>query len=109
MIEEVISEIKIAEAESESKLKDAYAEGKQIVLDAELKAEEQKKSTALACKADLRAAVAEAEKRADKEHGRLAADGEKAANDFAAKKDKEIDGKAEEILNLLLKKYGCGK
>ena len=47
MIDEVLKDIREAEAKAEQIAQDAYAEGKQIVLQAELDAQKQKKATLL--------------------------------------------------------------
>lgn len=107
MIEEVIKDIKAAEAQADEIVKEANAKGKRIVLDAEIEAEKQKKTSLQESKADLRAAVSTAEGEAAKERKKIIAEGEKQAAEFSQSKESEIDAKATEILDVLLDKYGC--
>lgn len=105
MIEEVLKEIKEAEANAEEARKEAIARGKQIVLDAEAEAERQKKLTAEQCKADMKAAVAAAEEQAAVRRAAILEEGEKSAAALAASKKKQIEKAADELLAAFVKKY----
>lgn len=105
MIEEVLNEIKSAEERASEMQSKAFQEGKKIVLDAELKAEKEKKETVLQCKADFRRAVAEAEKSAEARCNDIIKSGEISAEKFVESKKEIIDEKANELLGILLDKY----
>lgn len=107
MIEEVIKDIKSAEAQADEIVRAANAEGKRIVLDAEIEAEKQKKISLQESKTDLRKAVSSAEEEAAIKRKQIIAEGEKQAAEFSQSKENEIDAKATEILDVLLNKYGC--
>lgn len=107
MIEEVLNEIKVAEERADELQKQAFQDGKQLVLNAELEAEKQRKDTVAGCKSDLRNAQSAAEAKAAVLRKEILAEGEKTATEFTKSKEKDIQGKSDEILDLLLKKYGC--
>ena len=64
MIEDVIKEIKEAEARAQEIIKDANAKAKEMVIDAENKAQEQRKDAVLSSRKDIKATEAEATKKA---------------------------------------------
>ncbi len=107
MIEEVLKDIRDAEQKADEIKKAAEAQSKTIVLEAEIEAEAQKKATVFECRADIKKAVAEAEKKAAERRASIIAEGEKAAADFTKEKQSEVVSKSDEILELLIKKYGA--
>ena len=92
MIEEVLKEITEAEEQAETKRRETFQRGKEIVLQAETEAEKQTKMTAEQCKADMKAALAEAETTA-------------AAKKLVASKKKQIEKAADELLAEFVGKY----
>ncbi len=105
MIEEVLKEIKSAEETASEMQSKAFQEGKQIVLDAELKAEKERKETVLQCKADFRRAIAEAEETANARRTKIIENGEISAKEYVESKSAKIDEKADELVGVLLDKY----
>ncbi len=83
----------------------AFQEGKRIVLDAELKAEKEKKETVLQCKADFRRAVAEAEKNAEAKRAEIIESGENSAVEYVESRKEKVDETANELIGILLDKY----
>lgn len=106
MIEEVIKEIKDAEAQADELMEKAYDDGKKIVLDAEIKSEAQKKATVSECREDMKKALAEAQKKADIERSGILVEGEKQAEAFKNDKKKLVETVADDVVSALLKKYG---
>ncbi len=107
MIDEVLKDIREAEAKAEQIAQDAYAEGKQIVLQAELDAQKQKKATLLECKDDQRNALAAAEKRANIKREEILKKGQKVADKLIEDKNSDIEEQADKLVEVLIAKY-CG-
>lgn len=105
MIDEILKDIKDAEAKAEQLQKDAYAKGKEIVFNAELEAEKQKKSTVKECKADVKRAAEEAESAAALKRAAILRDGEKRAAELIAAKKNEVEKEADKVVGMLLSKY----
>lgn len=107
MIDDVLKDIREAEAEAEQIQQDAYAEGKQIILQAELDAQKQKKATLSECKDDQRAALASAEKRANVKREEILKKGQKAAQKLIEDKNSDIEEQADKLVEVLIAKYVC--
>ncbi len=106
MIETAIKEIREAELRAEQMQKDAYRQGKQIVLDAESDAEKQKKLTMQECKEQRKTALDEARRVADEKYAQILAKGEEDASKLIEEKQSAADGAAEGVVAALLAKYG---
>lgn len=107
MIEEVLVEIREAEEKADAMVKDANAEGKQIVLQAEADAEKQKKLTVSGCKEDTRKAVQKAEKQAADKREAILKKGQEEANRLIEDKHAEIESQSDKIVEMLLAKYSA--
>ena len=105
MIDEVLKEIKICEDKADEMQRQAYLDGKKIVLDAETEAERQKKATIAECKQDIKEAQLKAEKKASERRAKVLADGEKKAQELIDSKHSEIHEVSDKIVNMLLEKY----
>lgn len=105
MIEEVLNDIRKAEEKVDGMLKDANAEGKQIVLQAEAEAEKQRKLTVSGCKEDQKKAVANAEKQAADKREVILKKGQEEANRLIEDKHAEIEAQSDKIVEMLLAKY----
>ena len=105
MIDEVLKEIKDCEEKADQLQKQAFLDGKKIVLDAENEAERQKKTTAAECKQDIKAAQQEAEKKALKRRAEILAEGEKKAQQLIDDKHAEIHTVSDKIVDMMLEKY----
>ena len=107
MVEEVLIEIRKAEEKVDAMLKDANAQGKQIVLQAEADAEKQKKLTVSGCKDDQRKAVQKAEKQAADKRESILKKGQDEANRLIDDKHAEIEAQSDKIVEMLLAKYSA--
>ncbi|MCQ2408999.1 MAG: hypothetical protein MJ068_00485 [Clostridia bacterium] len=105
MIDEIISEIRAAEEKADQMQKDAYQEGKDIVLQAELEAESIKKNTVLECKEAQKAAAAAAEAKAASKRNDILKKGEQAAKQLIDDKSSAVEQQADSIVQLILDKY----
>ena len=74
-------------------------------MQAETEAEKQKKMTAEQCKADMKAALAEAETKAAARRTVIIEEGEAAAKKLVASKKKQIEKAADELLAEFVGKY----
>ena len=109
MIETAIKEIREAELKAEQMQKDAYRQGKQIVLDAEADAEKQKKLTMQECKEQRNAALDEARRKADERSAQILAKGEEEAAKLIEDTQAAADSAAEGVVAALLAAYGAGE
>ncbi len=107
MIEEVLVEIRKAEEKADAMVKDANAEGKQIVLQAEADAEKQKKETVTGCKEDTRKSVQKAEKQAADKREAILKKGQEEADRLVDDKHAAIESESDKIVEMLLAKYGA--
>jgi len=107
MVEEVLIEIRKAEDKAEAMLKDANAQGKQIVLQAEADAEKQKKLTVSGCKEDQKKAVQKAEKQAAEKREAILKKGQEKADRLLDDKHAEIEAQSDKIVETLLAKYNA--
>ncbi|MBQ3755294.1 MAG: hypothetical protein II867_03955 [Clostridia bacterium] len=107
MVEEVLTEIRKAEEKVDAMLKDANAEGKQIVLQAEADAEKQKKLTFSGCKDDQRKAVQKAEKQAADKREVILKKGQEEADRLIDDKHADIEAQSDKIVAMLLAKYSA--
>lgn len=107
MVEEILVEIRKAEDKVEGMLKDANAEGKQIVLRAEADAEKQKKITVTECKDDQRKAVQRAEKQAEEKRAAILKKGQEAADRMVDDKHAEIEAQSDKIVEMIIAKYSA--
>lgn len=105
MIDDVLIEIKSAEEKAEAMQKEAYQQGKDIVLAAEIEAEKQKKMTVAECKADQKSAVEQAEAKATKNREDILKKGRLSADKLVEEKQDSIEIAADKILDMLLAKY----
>lgn len=105
MIDEVLNEIRNAESRADEMQKEAYKQGKEIVLSAELEAERQKKLTFAECKADQRAALAAAEARARDNREVILKRGRESAETLIENNNSAIEECADKIVAMLLEKY----
>ena len=105
MVEEVLVEIRKAEEQVDEMLKNANAEGKQIVLQAEADAEQQKKLTVSSCKEDARKAVQKAEKQAADKRENILKRGQEEADRLIEDKHADIEAQSDKIVEMLLAKY----
>lgn len=107
MIEEVLVEIREAEEKADAMVKDANAEGKQIVLQAEADADKQKKLTVSGCKDDTKKALQKAEKQAADKRDAILKKGQEQANRLIEDKHAEIESQSDTIVEMLLAKYSA--
>ena len=107
MIEEVLVEIREAEEKADAMVKDANAEGKQIVLQAEADADKQKKLTVSGCKDDTKKALQKAEKQAADKRDAILKKGQEQANRLIEDKHAEIDSQSDKIVEMLIAKYSA--
>ena len=107
MIEEVLNEIRQAEEKADAMIKDANAEGKQIVLQAEADAEKQKKITVSECKEDQRKAVGKAEEQARTKREQILKKGQESAERLIDDKHAEIEEQSDKIVKMILAKYSA--
>jgi V/A-type H+-transporting ATPase subunit G/H len=107
MIEEVLVEIREAEEKADAMVKDANAEGKQIVLQAEADADKQKKLTVSGCKDDTKKALQKAEKQAADKRDAILKKGQEQANSLIEDKHAEIESQSDKIVEMLLAKYSA--
>lgn len=105
MIDEVLNEIRQAEARADEIQKEAYQQGKDIVLNAEIEAERQRKMTLSECKADQKSAVAQAEAKAKEEREVILKKGAKAAEKLIEDNNSLIEECANKVLAMLIDKY----
>lgn len=105
MIDEIINEIKAAEEKADQMQKDAYQEGKDIVLQSELDSEKMKKEVILECKEAQKAAVQAAETKAAAKRNDILKKGEQAAKQLIDDKNSAVEQQADSIVGLLLQKY----
>ncbi len=105
MIDEILKEIKECEEQAEQLQKEAYIQGKDIVLRAETEAERQKKATIAECKADLKEAQIKAEKKALERRTKILADGERDAAILVESKKAVIDAVSDKIVKMMIEKY----
>lgn len=108
MIDDVLKDIREAEAKAEQMQQDAYADGKQIILQAELDAQKQKKATLRECKDDQKNAIAAAQQRADVKRGEILKKGQIGADKLIEDKNSDIEEQANKLVEVLLAKY-CGE
>lgn len=107
MIEEVLVEIREAEEKADAMVKDANAEGKQIVLQAEADADKQKKLTVSGCKDDTKKALQKAEKQAADKRDAILKKGQEQANRLIEDKHAEIESQSDKIVEMLIAKYSA--
>lgn len=107
MIEEVLVEIREAEEKADAMVKDANAEGKQIVLQAEADADKQKKLMVSGCKDDTKKALQKAEKQAADKRDAILKKGQEQANRLIEDKHAEIESQSDKIVEMLLAKYSA--
>jgi len=105
MIDEIIKEIKDMEAKADDMQKEAYQKAKEIVLKAELDAEELKKKTIKECKASQKQAVAKAETDAQEKRDVILKKGKNEALILQEEKSKLANKKVDDIVKALLDKY----
>ena len=105
MIEEVLKDIRVAEEKADDMIKQANADGKQIVLQAEADAEKQKKLTVLGCKEDQRNAVQKAEGQAAEKRAAILKKGQAEAERLIDDKHAEIEAKSDALVEAILLKY----
>jgi len=105
MIDTVLKEIREAEAEAEQLEKDAYAKGRELVLNAEAEAERQKKITVLECKEDRKKAAAEARRRADEKAQLVLKKGAENALKLIDEKNSAVEDAANKVMNILFERY----
>lgn len=107
MIEEVLNDIRQAEEKADAMIKNANAEGKQIVLQAEADAEKQKKITVTECKEDQRKAIQKAEEQARVKREHILKKGQEAADNLVDDKHAEIEAQSDKIVEMILAKYSA--
>lgn len=105
MIDEVLNEIREAEAKADQIQKDAYQQSKDIMVQAELEASKLKKQTVLDCKQHQKEAQAEAEEKANKERETILKKGQQKADKLVEDKNAAIETAADKIVDELLTKY----
>ena len=105
MIDEVLDEIRNAEAKADQKQKDAYQQGKDIVLQAEFDAAKLKKQTVLDCKQSQKDAALEAEKKANMAREAILKNGKQNSEKLVDDKNSAIEDAANKIVEELLAKY----
>ncbi len=105
MIEEILKEIASVEEEAEKRRKDAYLQGKAIVLEAEARAEKMKSDIVDKCKKEMKQSLAKAEEKALKRRSEILADGENKASQLIAEKAKDVDEMSDKILEIFVEKY----
>ncbi len=111
MIDTVLKEIREAEAEADKLQKDAYAKGRELVLNAEAEAERQKKITVLECKEDRKKAALEARRRADEKAQIVLKKGAENAIRLIDQKNSAVEDAANKVMGILFERYslepGC--
>lgn len=108
MIDDVLKEIREAEAQADEIVQEAQKKAKQIVQEAEIDAEKQKKATVLQCRDDRRVALDKAEANAQKKRAEILQKGQKSADELAMNHNLAASEKASEFSGALVAKY-CGK
>ena len=108
MIDDVLKEIREAEAQADEIVSEAQNKAKQIVQQAEIDAEKQKKATVLQCRDDRRVALDKAEASAQKRREDILKKGQKSADELVANHNLAASEKADELSRLLVEKY-CGE
>ena len=96
MIDDVLKEIREAEAKAD-----------EIVQQAEIDDEKQKKATVLQCRDDRRVALDKAEKEAQKKRDEILKKGQKSADELVNEHNLVASEKANELAASLVEKY-CG-
>lgn len=107
MIDDVLKEIREAEASADEIVQEAQNKAKQIVQQAEIDAEKQKKATVLQCRDDRRVALDKAEKEAQNKREEILKKGQKSADELVNNHNLVASGKANELAASLVEKY-CG-
>lgn len=107
MIDDVLKEIREAEAKADEIVRDAQNKAKQIAQEAEIAAEKQKKATVAGCRDDRRIALDKAEASAQKRREDIFKKGQKSADELVANHNLAASEKADELSRLLVEKY-CG-
>lgn len=105
MVDEVIKEIRLAEEKADQMQKDAYQQGKDIVLQSEIDAEKMKKDTILECKQMQRDAIDAANAKALNERAQIMKKGDAAADKLIDDNNAAIEETADNIVKLLIEKY----
>ena len=108
MIDDVLKEIREAEAKADEIVRDAQNKAKQIAQEAEIAAEKQKKATVAGCRDDRRIALDKAEASAQKRREDILKKGQKSADELAMDHNLAASEKASELCNALVEKY-CGE
>ncbi len=107
MIDDVLKEIREAEASADEIVQEAQNEAKRIVQQAEIDAEKQKKATVLQCRDDRRVALDKAETAAQKKRAEILKKGQKTADELVNNHNLVANEKANELAASLVEKY-CG-
>jgi len=105
MVDEIIKEIKLAEDKADEIQKNAYQQGKDIVLNAENEVDKLKKATIFECKQNQKKALADAEGQAAIKREQILKKGAEDADKLIDDKNAAVEEKADEIVKLLLDKY----
>ena len=105
MIDDVLKEIREAEAKADEIVRDAQNKAKQIVQEAEIAAEKQKKATVAGCRDDRRIALDKAEASAQKRREDILKKGQKSADELVANHNLAASEKADKLSRLFVEKY----
>ncbi len=105
MIEAIISEVKEAEDKASEIILNANQKSKQMVLDAEINADLERKKVVAEVKEDFRKVVQKAEDKAQIEREKILADGKKNATEFYEEKKQLVNELANGLVDELLKKF----
>lgn len=105
MIDDVLKDIREAEAQAEDMQQEAYQEAKRIVLEAEIEAQKQKRLTFAECKDTQKGEIALAEQKALEKREEILKKGAKDAEKLAQSKQKDIDEQADKLVEVLLASY----
>lgn len=105
MIETVLKEVRDAENKAEQMQKDAYQRGKELVLNAEVEAETQRKSTVRECKEERTAALDEARRNAERKSQAYIKKGADSAAAMEIDRRAEVEACANKVAAMFIAKY----
>lgn len=105
MIEKVISEVKSAEEKSSEMISKANILAKQQVVEAEIAADNKRKSTVKELKAQTKNLILETEKIAKKNRDKILKEGEDKADKLYDEKLEKVDCLSKEIVENFLSKF----
>lgn len=105
MIDDVLKDVRLAEAKADEMLKRAYQRGKDLVLRAETEAESQKKVTVSECKKDRAKILQHAREQADERTAAFLQRGAENAEYYIQDKQPAVDACADKVVKILLGKY----